>query len=278
MPQATCDACRGGIEQPMPFSMAFQPIVNVVSSEPYAYEALVRGPGGEGAGTVLSQVTLENRYAFDQSCRRQAIVLASRLNLQATGAKLSINFLPNAVYSPAACIQLTLKTASEENFPLERLIFELTEREEVEDPAHLQSIADEYEKHGFEIALDDFGAGFANLNVLASLHASVVKLDMELTRNLHDRPRALQIVRSMVSLCGALDVTLIAEGIETVEEYWCLRDCGVTLMQGYLFAKPAFEALPAFKVPEVRPTERQSKGRVPAKFPMLPQAMTSLVA
>jgi EAL domain-containing protein (putative c-di-GMP-specific phosphodiesterase class I) len=240
----------------MPFSMAFQPIVDVHTGGIYAYEALVRGPHGEGAGTVLSQVTPDNRYAFDQSCRRHAITLASRLHLQDTGAKLSINFLPGAVYSPAACIQLTLSTARQVHFPLDRLIFELTEREEMDTPEHLQAIADEYEKYGFQIALDDFGAGYANLNVLASLHASVLKLDMELTRNLAQRPRAQQVVRSMVDLCGLLGVTVIGEGVETVDEYWCMRDCGISLMQGYLFAKPAFEALPPVEMPATpRPTK-----------------------
>ncbi len=233
----------------MPFSMAFQPIVDVAAGRPYAYEALVRGPQGEGAMTVLSQITPENRYAFDQSCRRQAILLASKLNLQATGAKLSINFLPGAVYSPAACIQLTLKTAREADFPLDRLIFEVTEQEEVKSPQHLQEIADEYRKHGFELAIDDFGAGYANLNLLANLHSTIVKLDMDLTRRLQERPRAQHVVRNLVSLCASLNITLIAEGIETIEEYACARDCGITLMQGYILARPAFEALPAFEVP-----------------------------
>ncbi len=252
MPSSTCSACRDGVQQPMPFSMAFQPIVDVITGKAFAYEALVRGPAGQGAGTVLSQVTPENMYAFDQNCRRHAITLASKLNLQQTGAKLSINFLPGAVYSPAACIRLTLATANAVDFPLDRLIFELTEMEEVKDPRHVQSIADEYQKHGFEIALDDFGAGFCNLNLFANLQAGILKLDMDLTRNLHERSKAQQVVASMVQLCAALGVRLIAEGIETEEEFWCLRDLGVTLMQGYLFAKPAFEQLPAFRIPSVR--------------------------
>ena len=142
------------------------------------------------------QVTPENRYAFDQSCRRKAILLASRLHLQDTGAKLCINFLPGAVYDPATCLQVTLATARQAHFPLDRLVFELNEREELDRPDHLQAIATEYEKHGFEIAIDDFGAGYANLNLLADLRASILKLDMDLTRNLHQRPRARQVVRS----------------------------------------------------------------------------------
>ncbi len=248
--QTKCNACRDGILQPMPFSMAFQPIINVVNGRVFAYEALVRGTKGEGAGTILSQVNEDNRYAFDQSCRVQAITLAERLGLTDHGAKLSINFMPGAVYSPAACIQLTLKTATAVGFPLDHLIFEITEGEEVNDPKHLQAIADEYHKHGFQIAIDDFGAGYANLNLLADLAASVLKLDMAMTRNLHLRPKARAIVSSTVALCSEIGTTVIAEGIETVEEMTALLDSGIELMQGYLFAKPAFEALPEISLPK----------------------------
>jgi len=76
---------------------AFQPIVNLSNRSVYAYEALVRGPNGEPAHTVLSQVDNENRYPFDQLCRTTAIARASQLGLD---AYLSINFMPNAVYRP----------------------------------------------------------------------------------------------------------------------------------------------------------------------------------
>lgn len=244
-----CSACQNGVEKPMAFSMAFQPIVNVETCRVYAYEALVRGPRGESAYSVLSQVTDENRYAFDQTCRVQAITLASRLGLVETGAKLSINFLPGAVYSPAACIRLTLETAEQVNFPKDRLIFEFTEAEQVSNPRHLHAIAREYHKHGFNIAIDDFGAGFANLSLFADLPANVLKLDMELIRTIHLRPKAQALVRAFSVLCTQFGILMVAEGIETVEEYTTLRECGVTLMQGYLLAKPAFERLPAFTLP-----------------------------
>ena len=124
-----CEACRDGAAQPLPISMAFQPIVDVDEARVYAYEALVRGVNGESAASVLSQVTEANRYAFDQNCRVTAITLAARLGVIESGSMLSINFMPGAVYSPAACIQLTLKTASNLGFPTERLIFEITEGE-----------------------------------------------------------------------------------------------------------------------------------------------------
>lgn len=269
----TCNACRDGVSAPMPFSMAFQPIVNCKEERIFAYEALVRGTNGEGAYSVLSQVTEENRYAFDQHCRVQAITLASQLGLPATGARLSINFMPGAVYSPAACVRLTLATAHSVQFPLDRLIFEFTEGERMERPEHLQNIADEYKRHGFTLAIDDFGAGFGNMNLLARLQTGIVKLDMDLTRDLHERPRAQKIVRSTVRLCRELGAEVVAEGIETYEEYCAVRKCGIHLMQGYLLAKPGFEVLPDFTVPRPAGQTRNSRSATGLPvFPMLPAA------
>jgi EAL domain-containing protein (putative c-di-GMP-specific phosphodiesterase class I) len=245
-----CEACRNGSLPAIPISMAFQPIVDVEQQRVYAYEALVRGVNGESAGSVLAQVTEANRYAFDQNCRVQAITLAARLGIAETGAMLSINFMPGAVYSPAACIQLTLSTASKVGFPTERLIFEITEGEKVQDSSHLANIAEDYRRRGFKMAVDDFGSGYSQLNLLSGLPVDILKLDMELTRNV-DRNRITQaIVRHLVHLAEDLGVAIVAEGIESFEEYETLRGLGIRLMQGYLLAKPAFEALPCVTMPE----------------------------
>jgi EAL domain-containing protein (putative c-di-GMP-specific phosphodiesterase class I) len=260
-----CSACKDGVHIPFPFSMAFQPIVDMDTSTVFAYEALVRGPAGQGAPWVLDQVTEENRYAFDQNCRVQALRLAAQVGIEQTGALLSINFMPGAVYSAAACIQLTLKTAREIGFPCDRLIFEMTEHEEVTDRNKLREIAAEYQSQGFKIAIDDFGAGFSGLNLLADFPCDIIKLDMALTRGLDHRPRALKIVRHAVALASSLGTIVVAEGIETLDELLAVRDCGISLMQGYLFARPAFEALPSILLPgssvRVPPVTRQSERR-----------------
>jgi EAL domain-containing protein (putative c-di-GMP-specific phosphodiesterase class I) len=245
----SCEACHDGLTLPFDFSMAFQPIVDIERGSVFAYEALARGPGGEPAFTVLEQVTAENRYAFDQACRVKAIVLAAKLGLPSKGASLSINIMPGAVYNPASCIQLTLKTAAEVGFPTERLIFEFVESEEVRDRAHLRGIIEHYRARKFKIAIDDFGAGFSGLNLLADLPTDIVKLDMELIRNVHERPAARAIVSLMTELAATLGSEIVAEGVETVEEFQTLRDCGVRLMQGFLFARPAFQALPPIVMP-----------------------------
>jgi hypothetical protein len=159
--------------------------------------------------------------------------------------------MPGAVYSPAACIQLTLAIAREVGLPCDQIIFEITEAEVI-DRAHIRAVVEDYRQRGFKVALDDFGAGYCGLNLLADFPADIIKLDMDLIRNLPQRPAALAIVNLMVELARTFGSQLIAEGIETVDEYNALRRCGIHLMQGYLFAKPAFETLPRFTLPNVR--------------------------
>lgn len=242
-----CSECRDGESLTIPFSMAFQPIVDVAAGRVFAYEALVRGPNNEGAHSVLSQIDAGNRYAFDQQCRVKAIELASRLGVPQQDAYLSINFLPNAVYEPRACIRRTLDAARTVAYPLDRIMFEFTESEQL-DVAHVSKIVREYHAIGFKVALDDFGAGYAGLNLLANITPDVVKLDMDLIRNTDRDPRRRTILKHTLAMLSDLGILAICEGIETAEELAVLRDLGVTHIQGYLLAKPAFEALPPVRV------------------------------
>lgn len=223
--------------------MAFQPILDCETGRPYAYEALVRGANGESAADILSQVDDHTRYAFDQRCRVQAIRESCEAGLLRSDALLSINFLPNAVYSPKACIQLTLATARATGLPLDRLVFEFTETERLDVP-HVKAIIECYREMGFICALDDFGAGYAGLGLLASYKPDCIKLDMHLVRGVETDPVRRTIVNSMVAMCRQLGVALVAEGVETQAEFDTLRLLGVRYLQGYLIAHPALGELP----------------------------------
>lgn len=248
MHDARKPACGGQCREGLGFAitMAFQPIVDIATRSVWAHEALVRGTEGQPAGWVLAQVTDANRYAFDQACRIRAIELAQGLGIE---TKLSINFLPNAVYHPAACIRATLDAADRTGLPVDRLVFEVTEAEQTLDRAHLQSIMQEYKRQGFTTAIDDFGAGFSGLNLLAEFQPDVIKLDMDLIRNIDGNRTRHAIVAGVLATCRELGIATVAEGVETVAEAKVLAGLGVSLMQGYLFAKPAFEALtPASRI------------------------------
>lgn len=253
-----CKACRNGKGFEVPISMAFHPIVSVGSGKVFAYEALVRGQDGSGAAQVFEQVNDDNLYAFDQKCRKTAIEHASRLDLGDTGSLLSINFLPNAVYDPKACIRLTLETAKKTGFPVSQIMFEFTEVERISAP-HLLDILSTYRRLGFLTSIDDFGAGYAGLDLLSRFQPDVVKLDAELTRNIDQSSVKQTIVRHVISMLEQLGIIIVAEGIETQGEFSCLYDLGVDLMQGWLFAKPGFETLPDVRWPDALRSVEESK-------------------
>ena len=236
----SCKRCED--ELPFAFTMAFQPIVNISTAQVYAYEALVRGLNGESAGSVISQVTDDLLYRFDQACRVKAIEMASQLGMQTS---LSINFLPNAVYEPEACIQATLDISRQVGWPIERLIFEITETERVTDRQHLRNIISVYRSMGFQIALDDFGSGYANLDLLTDLAPDKLKIDRELVMNCDQDPRRQALLNAIITLAQQLDMILIAEGVETHAEALWLASNGIMRQQGFYYAKPAVNSLGA---------------------------------
>lgn len=236
-----CIRCRDAAPFLRRLKMAFQPIVDVESRKVFAYEALVRGENGESAGQVIADVPADQLYTFDQTCRVLAIATAQKLGMDCF---LSINFMPNAVYEPATCIRLTLAAAERVGFPTDRLIFELTEAEKIRNPEHALRIVRDYQQRGFLTAIDDFGAGYSGLNLLADFQPHFVKLDMALTRAIDREPVRQAIVGGVIGTCTALGCQVIAEGVETREELDTLRGMGVKLFQGYLLARPQIEALP----------------------------------
>ncbi len=238
-----CKGCGDGLALDFDFTMAFQPIVDLGSRAVWGYEALVRGISGEPAGHVLSLVTAENRYRFDQACRVKAIELAGRL-YEGRPYKLSINFMPNAVYEPAACIRTSLQAADRVGFARDQLMFEFTENEKMEDIAKVRHIVQEYKRFGFITALDDFGSGYAGLGLLASFQPNLIKLDMELIRNVNRDPARQAIVAGVVGIGRDLGIEVLGEGVETSDEANALAAAGISLMQGYYFARPLIEGLP----------------------------------
>lgn len=242
-----CQACRDGEEFPVPFTMAFHPIVDMDRRRIWGYEALVRGADGQGAASVLSAVTESNRYVFDQACRVKAIELAAQFLPADSDARLSINFMPNAVYEPRACIRATLNAAARTGFNPNRLMFEFTENERMDDTAHVANIVAEYKRMGFTTAIDDFGAGYAGLGLLARFQPDLIKIDMELLRGVDTSPARQAIVAGIVAMGRALDIAVLAEGVETAAEPATLRAAGIDLFQGYYFARPQLEAFARFE-------------------------------
>ena len=101
------------------------------------------------------------------------------------------------------------------------------------------------------MAIDDFGAGYSGLNLLADFQPDQIKLDMKLIRGIEWHGPRQAIVRAINQICLDLGIDVIAEGVETELEYAWLASQGIHLYQGYLFAKPGFESFPKVHYPEI---------------------------
>ena len=223
------------------FSFAFQPIVDAKKKEINSFEALIRGPRGEPAASVLSQVIHEDISAFDDVCRQRIIELASRLNVSGS---ININLFTTALYQVDLNITGTFKASLKSGFPVEKIIFEVTESENLTDHSVLLRNLKLLRDFGFRTAIDDFGMGHSGLKLLMEYQPNYIKLDRNLISNIQ-KHRVKQIVFGGVQhMCEKLSIDIVAEGIENEEEYTWLDKAGVALFQGFYFARPAFEALP----------------------------------
>ncbi|WP_299010545.1 EAL domain-containing protein [uncultured Shewanella sp.] len=220
--------------------MAFQPIIDIFKHTIIAYEALVRGELGESAKEVLSSVDACHQYQFDQQCRFRAIQTAVALHLK---SQLFVNFCPNVVKSPALHMQSLEQLTNHFNFPKTQLVLELTESEEIIDLNKVIQLRQYYQENGLKVAIDDFGSGYAGLSWLVKIHPDVVKLDMSLVENVDKDKYKKAIIQGIIVTCNQLNIMLLAEGVETMMEYWTLKKLGIRYMQGYLFAKPQIGSL-----------------------------------
>jgi EAL domain-containing protein (putative c-di-GMP-specific phosphodiesterase class I) len=229
------------------FSFAFQPIVDTHARAVYSHEALVRGLNNEPAYQVLKRYAGDRMAAFDAACRAKAIEVAARIGVH---THLNLNFLPSAALDGAVGLNSTVEAANRHSFPLDRIIVEATEGEAIGDPVQFAKVVNEYRRAGMRLAIDDFGAGYSGLNLLSEFQPDIVKLDMGLVRGIHSHGPRQAIVRAIAQVCVDLGIDFVVEGVETVKEFAWFTDLGVNLYQGYLFAKPMFEAMPPFHIPD----------------------------
>ncbi len=130
----------------------------------------------------------------------------------------------------------------EEQYPdiLSNMVIEVTEQETV-DYDLLRVKSNMFKNVGALLAIDDFGAGYSNENSLLSNDYDIIKLDMNLIRNIDTDVRRQQIVTSIINFSNAHDYKILAEGVETENEVRTLRELGIHYMQGYYFGKPDLE-------------------------------------
>lgn len=223
----------------------YQPIVALDSGEVVGTEALARWVLQDGrAVPPLSLVALAERTGLvrllDRSVMHAAAVALTTGPLKDVGG-CSVNVSPRQVTSGlvVAEVQDLLEATG---LAAERLTVEVTETAVLGDPAAARRYLERLKAIGVRIALDDFGTGYSSLSHLADLPIDIVKLDRSFVRRLIDDRRACEISRAVIALGRALDMSIVAEGVETDQQRDALLELGCQYAQGFLFG-PAVPAV-----------------------------------
>jgi EAL domain-containing protein (putative c-di-GMP-specific phosphodiesterase class I) len=219
---------------------AFQPIIDAASLEIFAHEGLIRlapesGIDGPADLFRIARDT-DTLPAADLAARRTIIAAAAA---QSFRGNLFINFMPSSIYDADSCLRSTIAALDELEVAHDRVVFEVVESDEVTDVPHLLRTLDVYRRAGFRVALDDVGAGFASLNLLHALRPDFIKLDLELVRDVDRDPFKAMLAAKLIEAGLGLGIGVIAEGVESADEWAWLRAHGATYVQGFHFARPA---------------------------------------
>lgn len=214
--------------------LAFQPILREGSSEVFGYEALMRSrePKMSMPNAILGAA--EQLGKLDVLGQRVRALAAEALPTAPEGAQLFVNLHSRDLLDHTLFDSKTPLTSL-----APRVVLEITERASVEGVDDVSARLSILRFHGFRIAVDDLGAGYAGLTSFATVEPEFVKLDMSLVRSLHTSPVRRRLVASMIDACRDLGSNIVAEGIESKEELRALRELGCELFQGFLFARPA---------------------------------------
>lgn len=226
------------IIQETEFNSIFQPIYSLEKDQIFAYESLLRDPLARISPGELFEAAQKTgmQSMLDQKARQAAI--KNRAGFIPSGVKSFINFLPSTIYNPEFCLRHTFEAVKRYQINPTDLVFEVVETEKIHDIDHLKNIFDVYKREGIGVALDDFGSGFATLEVLVKLAPNYVKIDRSKIDYCDQLAEKQQFLKQVVALCKELGIITLAEGIERKEELDYCKQIGITLAQGYYLGKP----------------------------------------
>ena len=222
----------------------FQPIVSLKDGSVLGFEALSRmsNPGMFDNVEQMFQCAEESGciWMLEQVCRRAILreIYEQMEALNQYRAKIFINVSPKVLHDEKFREGFTREYTKRYGIDTERIVFEITERERVEDEKSFQQAIEHYKMQHYQIAIDDVGSGYAGLNRICSLTPGYIKLDTELVRDVYKNPIKYAMIKGMVEFSHNSGTLLIAEGIETQKELNLLIDLGVQYGQGYFLAKP----------------------------------------
>jgi EAL domain-containing protein (putative c-di-GMP-specific phosphodiesterase class I) len=250
-------------------SVVFQPIVEVATGQAMAMEALVRCKDPR----YPNPPALFEAAVQEEACGRLGRLIRDVAFATCGPRALFVNLHPQELAS-----RWLVKPDDPIGFHDHAVYLEITETVAFTHFDLCMGVLKELcRRTGAHLVVDDFGAGYSNLERVADLAPDVVKLDLALTRGIERHKAKQVVVRHMVQMCKELGALVVGEGVETLDELKCLRDLGAEYVQGYLLARPAapppahvwpLEESAAVTLPPAAP--RRQPPPLPPRKPPLP--------
>ena len=245
--------------------MHYQPLIDLATDEIVGFEALMRWRHPE-KGPIAPDVFIPLAEQTDLIVALGAFALRAATTEAASwdaghgqAPYVTVNLSTNQFRDPSL-LALVDEALRASGLAPHRLVLEITEHAALADTTQVGAVLAHFEHRGVRLALDDFGTGYSSLSHLARLHPHVIKIDRSFVVAAADDVASRTLLEAMIALGRRLRLTVLAEGIETVEQLAYLRAIGCELGQGYLFAP----ALSASEVRDVLATSNRTRHPVPA--------------
>ena len=225
-----------------PIHSVLQPIVSLQDGRRahpvHGLECLARGPRHSlmrNPEILFEYASRKERlYETDLLCIAAGLDEARKMG---RGPRIFLNVQPRSMTNPEFP-RAVARLVAAAGFSSSDIVFELVEQQTILNPRAFASTVAQVRRHGFQVALDDFGVGFCNLNLLLDLHPDYVKLPRYFARGVPEDMDKQEVVHAVRSLVALLGMPVIMEGIETAEELEKVRHLGVEYGQGYFFSRP----------------------------------------
>ncbi len=218
----------------------YQPIMRLGDGKVFGYESLTRCPEGSLFDGPLSLFQFAERnnmaYALDRLAREKAIRHCPSLSMV---QKIFINVTMGIINDPHFVSGQTVQWLNERGINPGQVVFELTERSSIDDFDAAKKILAHYRSQGYEIAIDDAGAGYSSLQSIVELSPDYIKVDRSLVRMADKDEMKKHMLRTFVRFAKKMNIRTVAEGIERPEELRLLRAMGFDFAQGYLIGRPS---------------------------------------
>lgn len=218
----------------------YQPIICLTTSTIFGHEALTRGPEKSVFSSPLKLFDFAHEdgslYFLDKLAREKAIIGSSNMERR---QKLFINIPSHIMHHPEFTPGQTLMVLESVGLQPNHIVFEITERSSIEDFTTAKKVLEHYRSQGYQVAIDDAGAGYSSLQAIAEIQPDYIKVDRSLIHDIHkDRVKEC-ILETFVTFASKMNIRIIAEGIEQQEELAKLMQMGVHYAQGYLLGRPS---------------------------------------